>query len=462
MTDQREPDHPDQPTDIHDQIDDLLPVPDDDDASAQPETVDSPLDEVIPAPTSREEAPDDSSTREELEVDTSADGLDDIIVVNPAEQDNSESETFQPIVSGSDRSIEPDAESHAETEIGDGDKDTDPIETGQDISTCAVCGHSLAQERFCPNCGTEQAATSAWVARLNPFFAWSRPLAVRVTLTVAAMLALIALLSDSGTAALVISASVVPVVLLISLAIRIEGWAHVSRVQSAMMLLVGLAAGTPIAWIATRIVKRSWIDGGVLQFGATSFGGVAAGISGAAPFLVWLVVGLLLPLILLLVIGGVPAGLRMALSMNPRESAGMMLSAGVAAGYLIGSAAVFYQPLGSEIPPIMSTSQWTLTIVGIAVFRPLIWVASGAMLGAVVWRYLATASLPGVAVPGAIAAGIPLLYTLFSLASAPAGLWTATLLSVVFAVASMFMLGRFIETARKNDLKANNNPPTID
>lgn len=455
MTDQREPDHtqdPDQPTDLHDQIDELLPVPDDAETSAEPDTIESPLDEVIPAPTFREESSDDASTREELEVDTSADGVNDIIEVSHIRHDESESATFTP-----DGAYSDDA---SDSDVAEPVSSPAPDESLHDESQCTVCGHSIDEERFCPNCGTEQAATSTWMTRLNPFFAWSRPLAVRVTLTVAAILALMALLSDSGTAALVISASVVPVVLLISLAIRIEGWAHISWVQSGMMLLVGLAAGMPIAWIATRIVKRSWIDGGVLQFGATSFGGVAAGVSGAAPFLVWLVVGLLLPLVLLLVIGGVPAALRMALSMNPRESSGMMLSAAVTAGYLIGSAAVFYQPLGSEIPPMMSTSHWTLTIVGIAVFRPLIWVASGAMLGAVVWRYLANASLPGVAVPGAIAAGIPVLYTLLSVASAPAGLWTATLVSLVFAAAAMFLLGRFIETARTHDLKATSNTPT--
>lgn len=417
---------------IDDQIDQLLPVPDGGETEQHHMT--GQIDELLPVPGVPSDAADDASTREELEVDTTRDDVDDIIPVT-APQANDEV-----------------IEEHQETETTEAEPEAS--EGSATTNSCIVCGATVGGSRFCPECGTEQVATSQLVARLTPFFLWSRPLAVRATLTIAALLALIALLTDSGATALIISAAVVPVVLLITIALRIEDWTTVSWVQNGMMLLIGLVVGLPLAWIATRIVKRSWIDGGVLQFGATSFGGVAAETAGSAPFLVWLVVGLLLPIVVLVVIAAAPAGLRMALSMNPREGTGMMLSASVAAGYVIGAAIIFYLPLGSELPPIMSTSQWTLTILGLAVIRPIIWVTSGAMLGAVMWRYMATASMPEVAIPAAMAVGLPILFSLLSLAVAPAGLWPAVLMGIVFAGVGMFLLRRFEESARKHDAMA--------
>src|SRR5690606_5456359 len=146
---------------------------------------------------------------------------------------------------------------------------------------------------------------------------------------------------------------------------------------------------------------------------------------GNAPFLVWLTSGLLLPLVVILAIGAAPAALRMALAMPPKESNGMMLSAGVAAGYMIGSVIVFYWPLYTELSPIMTTSEWTLTILGVTVVHHLVWVYSGAILGAVVWRYLRDATLAAIAMPAGIAIGLPLAFSLVSLAVSPAGLWAA-------------------------------------
>ena len=154
-------------------------------------------------------------------------------------------------------------------------------------------------------------------------------------------------------------------------------------------------------------------------------------------------------LVAILVLGAAPGALRTALGMLPKERTGMMLSASVAAGYMIGTAAVFYWPLFSEIAPIMSTSEWTLTILGVAIIRPAVWVFSGAMVGAVVWRYLRDASLPGIATPAALAVGLPVGFSILSLAVAPAGLWASTLTGMAFAIAAIYFHMRFVETALK-------------
>lgn len=80
MNDKRPPQNPTPAGDsLDDVIDQLLPVPDD----AEPgETgqVTGKIDVVTPVPErSPETIEDDASTQEELDVDTSADGIDDII-----------------------------------------------------------------------------------------------------------------------------------------------------------------------------------------------------------------------------------------------------------------------------------------------------------------------------------------------------------------------------------------------
>lgn len=435
MTDDRHntpDDDQDSENNIDDTLDSLLPVPEESSGGDQEhERVDGPIDELLPAPGKRNSGDDDASTREELEVDTSVDGVDDFI---PLHEDSGNAVTKEA------------------PEYADGDEHVGSGEsTESDSVSCIVCGERLDNSRFCPACGTEQIPASRFVAGLAPLFMWSRPLPIRVTLSIGVILALFALLADSGTSALIISASIVPVILLIRLSEELGGNPRNGWVQVGMMVLIGAAVGLPIAWLATRMVIRSWFEGGVISFGATNFGGIAVETVGNAPILVWLTNGILLPLVILLAIGAAPAALRMALSMSPRERTGMMLSASVATGYMIGSAAVFYWPLFSEIAPIMSTSEWTLTILGVAVIRPLVWVLSGAMLGAVVWRYLRDASLAGIAMPAAIAIGLPLGYSILSLATGPTGLWVSTIVGIAFAAAAVYFHNKFLDTATKND-----------
>lgn len=80
MTDERHP-HTSKPTanSLDDVIDQLLPVPDNAEPGETGHVADK-IDVLIPAP-ERDPRPveDDASTREELDVDTSADGIDDII-----------------------------------------------------------------------------------------------------------------------------------------------------------------------------------------------------------------------------------------------------------------------------------------------------------------------------------------------------------------------------------------------
>lgn len=411
------PDH-DQTDNVDNKLDSLLPAPGTSSGDTpKHERMDGDIDSLLRAPGAPDHSTDDATTREEMEVDTTADGVDDFIPLENKSQ------------------AEGPGDPKAEPEL----TPADTADTNTFSTICPFCDHKTHGARFCAACGMEQVATSRFMVQMAPLFMWSRPLAIRVTLTIGALLTLLALLGDSGATALIVAASTLPVVLLIRLASELGGLSRNLWAQAGAMVLVGIAAGLPISWLATRMVKRSWFEGGVLNFGATNFGGVAVETAGSAPWLIWLTNGLLLPLAMILVISAAPAALRMALDMPAQESTGTILTASVAAGYVISSAIVHYWSLYAELPPVMPTSKWTLTILGIAVIRPLVWVFFGALIGAFVWRYMRTSSLSQVAVPGTIAVALPLVFSLASLAVAPTGLWIATLVGIAFAAAAVFL-----------------------
>lgn len=465
--------------DFEDQIDDVLPVPSAP-SDAMAGQVDGTMDTVLPIPGSESHAADDATTREELGVDTTVDDIDDLIDAAPdvhaaktahepmeiagepvvgapvedqPEPGNIEDDDLNPINHYSD--FFPSGYEATSANAGSSHTPTNdvpkPPRASEVTHQCTACGAQIGTAPFCPQCGTEQYPQSRLAGLLVPLLAWSRPLIIRGILAATVVFALIALLANSGASALIIAATAIPIVLVVRLAMQLRFHTPTGWIQISMMAFVGLMAGLPLAWFASRMVRRTWIETGVLNFGAAGFGGTFADAAGAAPFVVWLVVGLLLPIVIILGVGAIPAALRMVLNSAPRETTGMLLSGALAAGYVVASAIMFYRPLYAELAPQMTTSQWTLTIFGIAVIRPLVWVLAGAMTGAMVWRYVRTASPASILIPAIIAVSIPLGFSLVSLAASPAGYWLETILGVLFAGSAIFFYDRFLPVAIKND-----------
>lgn len=316
---------------------------------------------------------------------------------------------------------------------------------------CPACGTAVGNAPYCPQCGTDQFPSSNLSTILQPLLSWSRPLAIRSVLLVGALLILLSLLSDSGTSALIIAAITMPIVLLVRISMQLSSHTRTGWFHMGLMAFVGFAIGLPLSWFSGRLVRDQWFDTGVLNFGAAGFGGNFAEAAGVAPFFVWLVAGLLIPVVLVLVIGAIPVALRMVMNLPPKESSGMMLSGATAAGYVAASSIIFYSPLYDQLMPRMTTSQWTLTIFGLAVIRPLVWVFGGAMIGTVVWRYLRTASPASIMMPGIIAGVLVIGFSILSLAAGPAGHWVETVVGLIFAVAAVFFYHRFLKTAIRND-----------
>lgn len=436
----------------------LLPVPDE--APSEPGQIDSLIDDLLPIPGEDNTATDDASTSEELEVDTTADGVDDIIVLSddviPHGDDDATTSWMddnEPLNNESDiyaAATVGEAESES-TDLGENLDNTNDEASEPVSGVCPGCGAEVGAVAYCPRCGTEQVPTTRTAAILLPLIAWTKPLSARITLLGGAVLVLLALLANSGAAALIIGSAILPVVMVSRIAMEVRQQKREHQVQVLLMAFGGLVLGLIIGWLGSRTVDNSWFDNGALSYGAAGFGGTYANIAGSAPFIVWLTNGLVLPILTIAIIGALPYGLRLSTNMPARESSGVLLSAAVAAGYVIASAIVFFRPLFTESAPALGTSEWTLTIIGLAVVRPLVWIFGGAIIGAVVWRYIRTASLGAVMIPGIIAIALPLLFSLFTLGVESVSLWLEVVLGLIFAGAGWYLYRRYLLAAMKQN-----------
>ena len=269
---------------------------------------------------------------------------------------------------------------------------------------------------------------------------------------IAALVVFGLLLANQAGAALILASAVVPVLAVMLLT------AHDVYERESNLLLVGVGAagavsGLVLGGIASWVTRGQWIDTGRLNFGAGGFGGQFA--PGAAPFLVWLVVGILLPAAMVAGLAAAPLLLRRWPQFANEVMDGMILAGASAAGLSIGLAAVFWWPMVVGDGPLMDVRDWTLSIVGQALLRPLVITLSGALIGAGVWRYMLNpnGSLLLLAPSAAGVLGLMMLW-IGSLALQPGGIWPEFLLVLCLAVLVFAAYRRTLDLAVAADRAA--------
>src|SRR5690606_33814585 len=127
------------------------------------------------------------------------------------------------------------------------------------------------------------------------------------------------------------------------------------------------------------------------------------------------------------------------------------VAAAMGAGFAIGTAAVFVAPMFGQEGPSISPSAWTLTTIGLAILRPLIWTLAGGMIGAGAWRYLFSGSLASAIAPVSLGVAAPLLATLLYIQVSTVGLWAEILVLVVIAAVVAVLYHRTFADAITED-----------
>jgi len=267
-----------------------------------------------------------------------------------------------------------------------------------------------------------------------------------LTLGIGAVLILIALLSNSAGTALIVASAIVPILILLTLNLH-DVLEHEPPLFILASLVAGAIAGLIVGWLGSWITSESWFDTGILNYGAAGFGGRFADADGAAPFLVWFLNGLVLPLVGLAGVVAAPIALRRLDAFRNELMDGVILTGAGGAGFAIATAIVFWVPLYGDGGPSTSVSDWTLTIIGMGILRPIILALTAAMLGAGIWRYLVTPRPFVLILPGIGSIGGLILATLGSIWIQPSGLWPEVLWLAIVALAIYVLYRRVIKQA---------------
>jgi hypothetical protein len=272
----------------------------------------------------------------------------------------------------------------------------------------------------------------------------------RLVLLGGSLLILLALLASNAGAALIIASAIVPVLIVLTLSQH-----DVFERESALLItatgviggLIGIVIGTLGSWLTSS----NWFDSGKLNYGAAGFGGRFADIAGTAPFSVWFLNGLILPLIALAGIAAAPIALRRMPQFRNEVMDGVVLVGASAAGFAIGTALVYWSPMLGDRGPQTSVGDWTLTTIGMVLLRPVGITLAGAMLGAGIWRYMISPKLTTIVFPAVGSIGAFLLLTFGSIQLQPAGLWPELIWTLVVVAAACVIYRIVLRSAIASD-----------
>ncbi|MGN6482817.1 MAG: hypothetical protein ACTHMX_00305 [Thermomicrobiales bacterium] len=241
------------------------------------------------------------------------------------------------------------------------------------------------------------------------------PRPFQVVLGAGAALVLLALLANNAGLALTVLSAIVPLLLLIALTGGRSALSSDKAVMLAMTGLGGVVVGGVLGWVAARVTASDWFNTGVLNFGAAGYGGRFAHAAGNAGWLIWLVNGLVLPIVAMAASLAIPVALHRSGRFEGVTGNGLLLGAAAGAGYAIGTATVFWSPLNVHAAPGFDVSDWTLMTIGIAVLQPVVAVLALAALGKAIWRYLEDRQLAPAVLPTICGLGGILLLRLGSI-----------------------------------------------
>ncbi|CAA9535141.1 MAG: hypothetical protein AVDCRST_MAG73-1315 [uncultured Thermomicrobiales bacterium] len=336
---------------------------------------------------------------------------------------------------------------------------------------CPHCGDDVERRSYCGNCGRpttarggEGIASRLRGTRLGhalpplfPAVGTHRASLYRRLAALGAALTLIALLANATGLAIAIAACVVP--LLVTLY-----WTDTDVYEREPMRMLaavsgaGFAVGIVAAIVSTLIYDNLWFDAASLHPGAAGFPGRFADGQGAPPGLLVILVGLVVPVAALAGALAAPIGLRRWPEYRNEVMDGVALGAAAGGGVAVASALVYVWPVIRGADPKVDTADWTATLIGLLLIRPLILSSTTALVAAGIWHFALTQRSRDLAIPvGAGLAGTT-IFAIGDLISQGAG----TLPELIWGLAALALgtlpMRHVLGRARIQDQKALGGP----
>jgi hypothetical protein len=375
---------------------------------------------------------------------------------------SSTSET--PIADSAEPTLEPTSEEQvevvAEPEIEPDQLEEEPMSAQQETvegieepAVAATAGESTSKTGFSR---PDMPSFAEAIARIRQFFSFSgnRPEDYWRIAATGLVLVLIAMLADSAGLAILIGLFIVPVLILRYLSaidlFEREPWWGIGGAAAA-----GLLGGLIVGGIGHFLVDRLWIENAPLRVGAAGFGGNAAENAGSAPFSVLFLCGLILPALAEVVKLATPVFMRQWPEFRNEVMDGITLGAAAGGAFAAGTAIVHFWPVITRGDSVgVGLSEWTGMLLGLAVVRPLIQMATTALLGAALWQYSLKQSSEGLILPVAAGAGGAIFYGLSDIVVQPIGTTFELFWSVLVAAVLLYFLRIVIRQALAQDAQA--------
>jgi hypothetical protein len=265
--------------------------------------------------------------------------------------------------------------------------------------------------------------------------------------------ALLFLLASSGGLALIVLATIAPLLVLMTIT-QHDVFEKESNVLISAIAAGGGVAGLIIGGLAAWVQDNRWFGTGKLNYGAGGFGGRWAEADGNAPFLAWFFVGLIVPALIIAAIAGIPISMRRWPQFRNEVMDGMILTGATAAGFVMGTNIVYWWPMLGGAGPQGDINEWTIRIIGMLLLRSLVIVLCGAMIGAGVWRYMMAGSDSRSLLP-AIAGVLGILLLQFgSVQLQSSDIWAEFLWTALLVIASFALYRRALDDAIATDRAA--------
>ncbi|MGH2534904.1 MAG: zinc ribbon domain-containing protein [Thermomicrobiales bacterium] len=341
---------------------------------------------------------------------------------------------------------------------------------------CGNCGAEVEIADFCSRCGKPLRSGGATFAKAaadddaapasgaSPRSAAARSLSklgmpdrpsYSWIVDAAILLILLSLLAGREGLAILVGVFVVPLLALRFLTeldlFEREPWLGIIGALGA-----GCLSGIVVGVVNQFFVNEFWIENAPLKIGAAGYGGRFAEAEGSPPALVILVTGLVMPVVAIGLQLVVPVFMRKYPVYRNEVMDGVTLAAAAGFGYAAATAIVYYWPVITDgNNPRIPLEDWTATLIGLTVVRPLLFGAFAALVGAGMWYYAMVLRPSELTLPVALGVGGIMLFSVGDLLVQPAGARWELLWGTVLLFALLFISFRLVlRKALRFDLQA--------
>lgn len=271
---------------------------------------------------------------------------------------------------------------------------------------------------------------------------------------IAVLAVLVALLFNNAGIAILLAVFVVPALALLYLTdldlFEREPWSAILGSLGAGFV-IGLIFGTISAWLTGVF----WIEGATFYAGAAGFGARFAEAEGAAPIGWILLGGIIIPAVVVIACAVAPILMRRFPVLRNEVMDGLTLGAAAGAGYAAATTIVHYWPaIVRDQNPGGDISDWTATLSGLIVVRPLLFAAFAALLCASIWQYALDQRSSSLVNGLVFGLGGIVFYSLIDMLLQPAGAAAELIWQLAVLFVMWFVVRRAIRSALAQDALA--------